>query len=77
MEKITVPGTMTTAYMAMRLFQPDFEAAVIPFDQIMSAVRSHLRGQADHFPYPCEICRIVCLLQLSNLTSKAQRLEAL
>ena len=37
-KKIAIPGTMTTAYLALKLFQPDFEAAVIPFDQIMNAV---------------------------------------
>jgi len=39
-KKIAVPGTMTTAYLALKLFQPDFEAIVIPFDQIMSAVQN-------------------------------------
>jgi 1,4-dihydroxy-6-naphthoate synthase len=37
-KKIAIPGTMTTAYLAMKLFQPDFESVVIPFDQIMAAV---------------------------------------
>jgi 1,4-dihydroxy-6-naphthoate synthase len=37
--KIAVPGTMTTAYLAMKLFQPDFKAEVIPFDRIMAAVQ--------------------------------------
>jgi len=36
--KIGVPGTMTTAYLTLRLFQPDFDPVVIPFDQIMDAV---------------------------------------
>jgi 1,4-dihydroxy-6-naphthoate synthase len=36
---IAVPGTMTTAYLAMKLFQPDFKAVVIPFDRIMGAVQ--------------------------------------
>jgi 1,4-dihydroxy-6-naphthoate synthase len=38
-KKIAIPGTMTTAYLTMKLFQPDFEAEVIPFDQIMNAVQ--------------------------------------
>ncbi len=38
-KKIAVPGTMTTAYLALKLFQPEFESVVIPFDQIMNAVR--------------------------------------
>jgi len=37
-KKIAIPGTMTTAYLALKLFQPDFEHIVIPFDQIMAAV---------------------------------------
>jgi 1,4-dihydroxy-6-naphthoate synthase len=38
-KKIAVPGTMTTAYLLLKMFQPDFEAVVIPFDQIMDAVK--------------------------------------
>ena len=38
-KKIAVPGTMTTAYLVLKLFQPDFEAVVVPFDQIMEAVK--------------------------------------
>ncbi len=43
-KKIAVPGTMTSAYLALRLFQPDFEHVVIPFDRIMDAVQL---GQVD------------------------------
>jgi 1,4-dihydroxy-6-naphthoate synthase len=39
-KKIAVPGTMTTAFLTMQLFQKDFESVVIPFDQIMSAVQN-------------------------------------
>lgn len=39
-KKIAIPGTMTSAYLTMKLFQPDFEAEVIPFDQIMAAVQN-------------------------------------
>src|SRR3974390_1824257 len=38
-KRIAVPGTMTTAYLACKLFQPDFEAVVTPFDKITDAVR--------------------------------------
>jgi 1,4-dihydroxy-6-naphthoate synthase len=38
-KRIAVPGTLTSAYLAARLFQPDFEAVVTPFDEITSAVR--------------------------------------
>jgi 5,8-dihydroxy-2-naphthoate synthase len=38
-KRIAVPGTLTTAYLACKLFQPDFEAVVTPFDKITAAVR--------------------------------------
>jgi len=38
-KKIAVPGTMTTAYLLLKLFQPYFEEVVIPFDKIMDAVK--------------------------------------
>jgi 1,4-dihydroxy-6-naphthoate synthase len=38
-KRIAVPGTLTTAYLACKLFQPDFEAVVTPFDQITEAVK--------------------------------------
>lgn len=37
-KRIAVPGTMTTAFLALKLFEPDFEHVVIPFDRIMDAV---------------------------------------
>lgn len=37
-KRIGVPGKMTTAYLAMRLFEPDFEAVMLPFDRIVDAV---------------------------------------
>src|SRR6478609_1782925 len=39
-KRIAVPGTLTTAYLACKLFQPDFEAVVTPFDKITDAVRA-------------------------------------
>src|SRR6516164_1001546 len=37
--KIAVPGTMTTAFLALRLLLPDgFAHEVVPFDQILGAV---------------------------------------
>jgi 1,4-dihydroxy-6-naphthoate synthase len=38
-KRIAVPGTLTTAYLAAKLYQPDFEAVVTPFDRITDAVR--------------------------------------
>jgi 1,4-dihydroxy-6-naphthoate synthase len=40
-KRIAVPGKLTTAYLAAKLFQPDFEAVVTPFDKITAAVREH------------------------------------
>ncbi len=37
-KRIAVPGLKTSAYMALRLYEPDFEAVVIPFDEIEQAV---------------------------------------
>ncbi len=39
-KRIAIPGTMTSAYLALKLFMPDFEATVIPFNQIMGAVQN-------------------------------------
>jgi 1,4-dihydroxy-6-naphthoate synthase len=38
--KIAVPGILTSAFLALRLFNPDFEFQVVPFDQIIDAVKS-------------------------------------
>jgi len=36
--RIAVPGTMTTAYLALKLFAPDSLTEVVPFDQIIPKV---------------------------------------
>lgn len=36
--RIAVPGTMTTAYLALKLFAPEIETVTVPFDQIIPAV---------------------------------------
>jgi 1,4-dihydroxy-6-naphthoate synthase len=36
--KVAVPGTLTTAFLALQLYQPDVEYVVVPFDQIEDAV---------------------------------------
>jgi 1,4-dihydroxy-6-naphthoate synthase len=43
-KRIAVPGKMTTAYLTLRIFEPDFEVVVVPFDQILDAVTE---GAAD------------------------------
>lgn len=35
---IAVPGTLTTAYLALKLFAPDIKTEVVPFDQIIPQV---------------------------------------
>lgn len=42
--KVAVPGTMTTAYLALKLFAPTIETTAVPFDQIIPAV---LAGKFD------------------------------
>lgn len=37
-KKIAIPGTLTTAYLALRLFAPGIETEVVPFDQIIPQV---------------------------------------
>jgi 5,8-dihydroxy-2-naphthoate synthase len=41
-KRIGVPGLKTSAYLTMKLFEPDFEAVVIPFDKIMEAVKNNV-----------------------------------
>jgi 1,4-dihydroxy-6-naphthoate synthase len=36
--RIAVPGKLTTAFLALQLYQPEFQVVVVPFDQIESAV---------------------------------------
>lgn len=42
--KIAVPGEMTSAFLALKLYNPDFEYVVIPFDEIIDEVQ---RGRVD------------------------------
>ena len=37
--KIAVPGTLTSAFLALRIFNPDFEYEVVPFDEIIGVVQ--------------------------------------
>lgn len=38
-KRIAIPGEMTTAYLTLSLFQPDFKAETRPFDKILDAVQ--------------------------------------
>ena len=42
--RIAIPGEMTSAYLALRMYMPDFEAVTVPFDEIIEFVRA---GRAD------------------------------
>ncbi|HEY8485393.1 MAG TPA: MqnA/MqnD/SBP family protein [Longimicrobiales bacterium] len=42
--RVAVPGTLTSAYLALRLFEPDVQTEVVPFDQIIDHVAA---GKAD------------------------------
>ena len=42
--RIAIPGTLTTAYLTLRIYEPDFEYVVVPFDEIQQAV---LAGKAE------------------------------
>jgi 1,4-dihydroxy-6-naphthoate synthase len=43
-KRIAVPGLMTSAYLALKLYQPDFVPVPTPFDKIQDAVQ---RGDVD------------------------------
>jgi len=36
--KIAIPGTMTTAYLALKIFNPALETVTVPFDQIIPEI---------------------------------------
>ncbi len=38
--RIAVPGTLTTAYLTLKLFAPDIETVTVPFDQIIPRVNA-------------------------------------
>ena len=42
--RVAIPGTMTSAYLALRLYAPDVDTYVVPFDAVFDEV---LSGRAD------------------------------
>jgi 1,4-dihydroxy-6-naphthoate synthase len=38
--KIAIPGTRTTSYLALKLFEPNVETVTMPFDKILDAVQA-------------------------------------
>lgn len=43
-KRIAIPGKMTTAYLTLKIMEPDFEAVVVPFDKVLDSVKE---GAAD------------------------------
>jgi 1,4-dihydroxy-6-naphthoate synthase len=41
-KRIGVPGLKTSAYLTLKLYEPDFEAIVMPFDKILEAVQNEV-----------------------------------
>ena len=37
-KRVAIPGKLTSAYLALKIYEPDFEAVVTPFDKILDAV---------------------------------------
>ncbi|HWA40898.1 MAG TPA: MqnA/MqnD/SBP family protein [Gemmatimonadales bacterium] len=42
--RVAIPGKLTTAWLALQLYQPEVRPVVVPFDDVQDAVR---RGEAD------------------------------
>jgi 1,4-dihydroxy-6-naphthoate synthase len=42
--KIAIPGTLTTAYLALKIFNPELQTVTVPFDQIIPEI---LAGNVD------------------------------
>ncbi|MGB0080275.1 MAG: MqnA/MqnD/SBP family protein, partial [Terracidiphilus sp.] len=38
--RVAVPGTLTTAYLALKIFNPAIETEVVPFDQIIPQIQA-------------------------------------
>ncbi len=38
--KVAIPGTLTSAFLALKIFNPDFKYEVVPFDKIIETVQS-------------------------------------
>ena len=38
--KIAIPGTLTTSYLALKLFEPNVDVVTMPFDKILEAVQA-------------------------------------
>ena len=43
-KRVAVPGKMTTAFLALQLYEPDFEPRFVPFDRVLDSVT---QGEVD------------------------------
>jgi 1,4-dihydroxy-6-naphthoate synthase len=41
-KRVAVPGLLTTAFLTLKLFEPNFEPVVLPFDKIIDAVKNEM-----------------------------------
>ena len=54
--RVAIPGLMTSAYLALRLYLDDFDYVVVPFDQIFDAVKTRPGGgRVDHPRRPAHL----------------------
>ena len=54
--KIAVPGTLTTAYLALKIFNPEIETEMVPFDKIIPAILGgNVRSGADYSRGPADL----------------------
>ena len=48
-KKVAIPGTLTTAFLVLRLFAPDIAYEVVPFDRILErVVQRRIRCRPSH-----------------------------
>jgi 1,4-dihydroxy-6-naphthoate synthase len=45
-KRVAIPGKLTTAYLALRIMQPDFEPVVVGFDRVLDALREKVADAA-------------------------------
>lgn len=38
-KRIAIPGKMTTAYLTLKIMEPDFQPVIVPFDKVLDAVK--------------------------------------
>ncbi|MCS7316427.1 MAG: MqnA/MqnD/SBP family protein [Bryobacterales bacterium] len=45
-KRIAVPGRLTSSWLALKLFEPDFQELVVPFDKVLDALRERVADAA-------------------------------